>query len=98
MFRNEKSINWMVVRIAIVACVFAVASAVLIARAYRLQIVDSDTLKKRAEKQRAMNIHLEARRGFIFDRTGEQLAASLEVDSVYARPRKLVELPLENIE
>ncbi|MFA6222402.1 MAG: penicillin-binding transpeptidase domain-containing protein [Desulfomonilaceae bacterium] len=91
MFRNEKSINWMVVRIAIVACVFAVASAVLIARAYRLQIVDSDTLKKRAEKQRAMNIHLEARRGFIFDRTGEQLAASLEVDSVYARPRKLVD-------
>jgi cell division protein FtsI (penicillin-binding protein 3) len=89
MFRNKLSINWMVVRIAIVAMVFGVAAIFLIARAYQLQVVNSGSLKKKAEKQRAMNIHLEARRGFILDRTGEQLAASLEVDSVYARPRKL---------
>ncbi len=89
MFRNKPPINWMVVRIVIVAMVFGVAAAILIARAHRLHVVDSESLKKRAEKQRTMNIHLEARRGFIFDRTGEQLAASLEVDSVYARPKKL---------
>ncbi|MCX5874363.1 MAG: penicillin-binding protein 2, partial [Deltaproteobacteria bacterium] len=89
MFRNEKSINWMAVRIALVAGLFGLAMVVLIARAYRLHVVDSETLKKKAEKQRTMYIHLESRRGFIFDRSGEQLAASLEVDSVYARPRKL---------
>ncbi|MGA8830567.1 MAG: penicillin-binding transpeptidase domain-containing protein [Desulfomonilaceae bacterium] len=89
MFRSDKSINWMIVRIALVGMAFAIAAAVLSARAYRLQILDSEVLKKRAEKQRTMNIDLESRRGFIFDRSGEQLAASLEVDSVYARPRKI---------
>ncbi|MGC8605487.1 MAG: peptidoglycan D,D-transpeptidase FtsI family protein, partial [Desulfomonilaceae bacterium] len=89
MFRNEKTINWMTIRIVVIGFIFAVAAIVLIARAYRLQILDSEALKRKAEKQRTMNINLESRRGFIFDRSGEQLAASLEVDSVYARPRKI---------
>ncbi|MGC8657826.1 MAG: hypothetical protein ACP5U1_02020, partial [Desulfomonilaceae bacterium] len=88
MFRKH-NINWTVVRIIAVGSMFAMAAIVLTARAYRLQVIDSQVLKKRAEKQRSMNINLESRRGFIFDRSGEQLAASLEVDSVYARPRKI---------
>lgn len=88
MFRNQ-TINWMAIRIVVVGVIFGIAAIILIARAYRLQVVDSEVLKKRAEKQRSMNIDLESRRGFIFDRSGEQLAASLEVDSVYARPRKI---------
>jgi cell division protein FtsI (penicillin-binding protein 3) len=34
-------------------------------------------------------LHLEARRGMILDRSGDQMAASLEVNSVYARPRRI---------
>ncbi|MBI4964755.1 MAG: penicillin-binding protein [Desulfomonile tiedjei] len=89
MYRSEKPINWVSVRIALVAILFAAGTVLLMVRAYRLQVADSERLKKIAEKQRTRVIHLEARRGMIFDRTGEQIAASLEVDSIYARPRKI---------
>jgi len=88
---REKPINWVAVRIALVAVVFAVGTVVLMVRAYRLQIADADALRKKADKQRTRILYLEARRGMILDRSGEQLAASLEVNSVYAKPRKIVD-------
>ena len=89
MYRSKKSINWVSVRIALVAVLFAAGTVLLMVRAYRLQVADAEVLKKRAEKQRTRVIHLEARRGMIFDRSGEQIAASLEVESIYARPRRI---------
>jgi cell division protein FtsI (penicillin-binding protein 3) len=89
MYRNDKPVNWAAVRIAFVAVLFAAGTVLLLVRAYRLQVVDAETLRKRAEKQRTKVISLEARRGTIYDRNGDQLAASLEVNSVYARPRKM---------
>jgi len=91
MYPRGKPIHWVSVRIAIVAVVFAAGAAGLLARAYRLHVSEADALKRRAEKQRTMVLQLEARRGMILDRTGEQMAASLEVRSVYARPRKVVD-------
>lgn len=88
---KDKPIQWVSVRIAIVAFAFAAAAGGLLVRAYRLHVSDADALKKRAEKQRTMVLQLEARRGMILDRTGEQMAASLEVRSVYARPRKVLD-------
>ncbi|MGO9119154.1 MAG: penicillin-binding protein [Desulfomonilaceae bacterium] len=79
----------MAVRIALVAFVFALGTVLLIIRAYRLTVAESDSLKKRAAKQRNLVLHLEARRGMILDRNGDQMAASLEVNSVYARPRQI---------
>ncbi len=86
---KEKPINWIAVRIALIALVFAMGTVILSVRAYRLQISDAETLKKRADKQRTKVIHLEARRGAIFDRSGEQIAVSLEVNSIYARPKRI---------
>jgi cell division protein FtsI (penicillin-binding protein 3) len=86
---KDKKINWVSVRIALVALLFAAGTVGLLVRAYRLHVSDADLLTKRAEKQRTMVLQLEARRGMIFDRTGEQMAASLEVHSVYARPKKV---------
>lgn len=91
MYLRGKPIHWISVRIALVAVVFAVGAAGLLVRAYRLHISEAEVLKKRAEKQRTMVLQLEGRRGMILDRTGEQMAASLEVRSVYARPRKVVD-------
>jgi cell division protein FtsI (penicillin-binding protein 3) len=89
MYRKEKPINWVSVRVAFVAVLFAVGTVVLLVRAYQLQVADADSLKRRADRQRTRVIHLEARRGMILDRSGDQIAASLEVESIYARPRKI---------
>ncbi|MDQ7784659.1 MAG: penicillin-binding transpeptidase domain-containing protein [Desulfomonilaceae bacterium] len=91
MFRDAKPINWVAVRIALVAMVFAAATVLLVVRAYRLQVSDADSLKSIADRQRTTVLHLEARRGMILDRTGDQMAASLEVDSIYARPRRIAD-------
>ncbi len=91
MSRDAKPINWVALRIALVAIGFAAATVLLVARAYRLQVSDAESLKNIADKQRTRVLHLEARRGMILDRTGDQMAASLEVDSIYARPKKITD-------
>jgi len=91
MYRSRKSINWVTFRIVLVISVFALGTTLLVARAYWLHVVAADELKKRADKARTRVLHLEARRGMIFDRDGEQLAASLEVNSICASPRDIVE-------
>jgi len=72
-----------------VAAIFALGACLLVIRAYRLQVSDADALKKRAGKQRTRVLQLESRRGMILDRSGEQLAASLEVNSICAGPRRV---------
>ncbi len=84
---KKQQINWVTVRIALIAVLFALATVLLIVRAYRLQVLEAPMLKKRAEKQRTRVLQLEARRGMILDRSGELMAASLEVQSIYAQPR-----------
>ncbi len=89
--RAPKPINWEVFRILLVAVFFAAGTLFLFVRAYQLQVSDSESLKKRAEKARTRFLQLEARRGMILDRSGEQMAASLEVGSIYAKPRKITD-------
>lgn len=91
MYPSRKSFNWMTFRIVLVAAVFALGTMLLVVRAYRLHVADAEVLKKRADKQRTRVLHLEARRGMIFDREGEQLAASLEVNSICASPRRVAD-------
>lgn len=86
---EPKPINWIAVRIAMVAALFAVGTVMLLVRSYQLGVSEADALKERAEKQRRLVLHLESRRGMILDRSGEPIAASLEVNSVYARPHKI---------
>ncbi|MBM4327723.1 MAG: penicillin-binding protein [Deltaproteobacteria bacterium] len=94
MFRSRaQGINWVGVRILVVALIFAFATGLLVVRAYRLQVVDAERLQKKAAKQRTRALQVEARRGMILDRSGEQMAASLEVQSIYARPRRVQDKP-----
>lgn len=86
--KEDKPINWVGVRIAAIALLFAVAAVLLASRAYLIHVTDGEKLQRRAAKQRTRVIHVEGRRGMIFDRSGEQMASSLEVDSIYARPHK----------
>src|SRR6185436_11107781 len=58
-------------------------------RAFELQIRQGDRLKAVAEDQYLRDIELPPRRGRILDRNGAELAASAEVDSVWANPRQI---------
>jgi cell division protein FtsI (penicillin-binding protein 3) len=65
---------------------FLILLSVVSARAFTLQILKSEWLKVRLEDQSKKKIPISSRRGTIYDRNGSELAVSLDVDSLYARP------------
>lgn len=70
------------------AGVLCVAALVLV-RAFQLQVVGGDRLREMAEGQHLRELRVSPRRGAIYDRQGAELAVSVDVDSVYANPRRL---------
>ena len=62
---------------------------VIIGRAYQLQIIDRDKLTELIEQQYLKYVTIPPKRGTIYDRNKVELALSLEVDSLYARPGKI---------
>ncbi|MGQ9636268.1 MAG: penicillin-binding protein [Thermodesulfobacteriota bacterium] len=59
---------------------------------FQLQVLKKEQLYRLAAQQRSSEIPLLPKRGVIYDRNGNELAVSLEVDSVYAEPKKIVEV------
>jgi len=88
MDRLEK---WARIRIRLVGIGFVVAFALIATRAFHLQVLDQQEWQKRAERQHQKIIPLAPQRGTIFDRNGEELAVSIEVDSIYVEPGKVTE-------
>ena len=86
---REEARNWGRIRIMIVAGSFACFFAVIAARMFCMQILQHDSLVKLAEKQHNRTVTLTPVRGGIFDRSGAPMAVSLEMDSLYADPRKV---------
>ena len=81
--------RWMKVRMVLLAaCLFVFAGAV-VRRAYNVQIKQGPELRQMAEDQYLRDIRLAPKRGTIFDRSGAELAVSVDVDSVWANPREL---------
>jgi cell division protein FtsI (penicillin-binding protein 3) len=54
-----------------------------------LQVGDYDRLRARAERQHQAEIELSPTRGVIYDRSGNELARSVEVKSLYASPAEI---------
>jgi len=65
----------------------------LLARAVYLQVIDQEFLEKQGDARILRVAKLSANRGMIVDRNGEALAVSTPVDTVWADPRKLAEVP-----
>jgi cell division protein FtsI (penicillin-binding protein 3) len=58
-------------------------------QAYRIQIHHGEKLRQEVQGIYQRDITLLPARGSIYDRNGEDLAISIPVDSIYARPRKI---------
>ncbi|UXY15589.1 penicillin-binding protein 2 [Chitiniphilus purpureus] len=67
--------------------------AILLARAFYLQVLNEGFLQQQGEARYARTLKLEANRGMITDRNGEPLAISTPVQSIWASPRSIKLLP-----
>jgi cell division protein FtsI (penicillin-binding protein 3) len=76
-------------RLVAIALFMSLWGGVIGARLYFLQVVRSADLKDRAKDQQERNLGISPRRGSIYDRNGNELAVSIEVDSLYAVPKEI---------
>jgi len=83
--------TWIRIRIRLTAICFMLAFGFIVARAFQLQVYGQDSWEKRAARQYQRTIPLTPQRGTILDRNGEELAVSVEVDSLYVVPGKIVD-------
>lgn len=81
--------KWARIRIVMLAGLFACCFLVVGVRAFHMQVMRHDQLVKLAERQYNRTIPLVPARGGIYDRNGAPLAVSLEMDSLYAEPRRI---------
>ncbi|MBI4619023.1 MAG: PASTA domain-containing protein [Desulfobacterales bacterium] len=85
----DKSRKWLKFRIFIVFVVFIMMTVAISARAYQLQILKNQRLSQLAERQYRRVISVVPKRGVIYDRNREEMAISIDVDSIYAEPIKI---------
>jgi cell division protein FtsI (penicillin-binding protein 3) len=83
--------KWIRIRIRLTAICFILAFGFIVARAFQLQVLGQDRWEKKAARQYQRTIPLIPQRGTIFDRAGQELAVSVEVDSLYVVPAKVVD-------
>lgn len=81
--------RWVSARIYLFALVVLLVFAAVLRRAHRLQLREGFRLRELAEQQYVKEIEIPPRRGTIYDRRGEPLALSVDVDSVSANPRMI---------
>ena len=89
---KRKSINWFKVRIIFLSFLLFFCFALITGRMFQLQVLKKEQLYKLAAQQQHIQIPLVPKRGTIYDNRGDELAVSIEVDSVYADARKVVDV------
>jgi cell division protein FtsI/penicillin-binding protein 2 len=63
----------------------------LLGRVWWLQTVVRDDIIERADRQQHLTERLSARRGSIFDSTGQLLAGTIQVESVFVDPKAMID-------
>lgn len=86
---DRDRLRWVRVRIAVLVVLLLGGAGGLVHRAFDLQVVRADELRAEAEEAQLRDVHLSPKRGTIRDRNGEELAVSVDVESIYANPRHM---------
>jgi cell division protein FtsI (penicillin-binding protein 3) len=89
---KRKSVNWFKVRIIFLSCVVFLCFVLVLGRMFQLQVLKKEQLYKLAARQQLAQIPLVPKRGTIYDSRGNELAVSIEVDSVYADARRVTDV------
>jgi cell division protein FtsI (penicillin-binding protein 3) len=87
---KPKSINWFKVRVIFISFLLFFCFVLIVGRMFQLQVLKKEQLYKLAAQQQYIQIPLVPKRGVIYDRKENELAVSIEVDSVYADPKQIV--------
>ncbi len=87
-----KSINWFKVRIVFLSCLLLICFVLVTGRMFQLQVLKKEQLYKLAAQQQHVQIPLVPKRGTVYDSNGDELAVSIEVESVYADARRVVDI------
>ena len=76
-------------RLLFAKILFLLVFIVVAGRAFQLQVLQGEKLKRLGERQHLKEWIVLPKRGALLDRAGEPLALSLESQSVYARPHRI---------
>ncbi|MGC4122887.1 MAG: hypothetical protein QM765_51635 [Myxococcales bacterium] len=85
---DPRSVRWIRLRVALLALTFVPLFGAVLYRAVNLQVIEGAKLADMAADQTVRHMTLPGRRGSVYDRRGVELAASVEVDSIWADPRR----------
>ncbi|NWF92679.1 MAG: transpeptidase family protein [Syntrophaceae bacterium] len=89
---KRKSINWFRIRIILLSILLFFCFVAIVGRMFQLQVLKKEELYKLAAQQHHVQIPLVPKRGTIYDQKENELAVSIEVDSVYADPRRVTDV------
>jgi cell division protein FtsI (penicillin-binding protein 3) len=81
---DPRRARWIRTRMGILCGVMGLALGGVVSSAWRVQVEDGPEWREMAEKQRQRRLHIEPKRGTVYDRNGAPLAVSIEVPSVSA--------------
>lgn len=89
---SSPTVRWIRFRLILVTGSLLFAFLLLIARSFQIQFFQRQDWADFANKQVRRNLLLEPHRGDIYDRNGQELAVSIEMESLAANPR-IIENP-----
>jgi cell division protein FtsI (penicillin-binding protein 3) len=81
--------KWLKFRLASILAIFLILFIALLSRAFQLQVLSGEKLKRLAVRQHITTLPIQSERGMIYDRNGEKLAMSVLADSVCADPTRI---------
>ena len=81
---DPRRARWIRTRMGVLCGVMGLALGGIVSSAWRVQVEDGPEWRDMAEKQRQRRLHIEPKRGTVYDRNGAALAVSIEVPSISA--------------